>query len=275
MPRRLRTFLYRDDAIVAQYLEQLEGGAYDEENIRRTTGSDGSVGAGIGLGPVELKGSRGKSAAHKSELSLRQTGPSRFSRFYALARGSGDVQTLDETDDTTWDRLQPGAIIDAAVVLEIPTLLKSIELASRAPALLPLLDAISPIRDDEGRPVIDPVELRAMRRQLSSAEDTAAATKAVPLPVIASLASDQRYKFFTRLKRTSVRVDQIGDLDGQARLIGAVHCRLPRGKAQVVGHVPGMSPPRRPIRKRSTAAIGAGITLRYPSAVLTPVAIFR
>ena len=46
MPGRLRYFLYRDDGIVSQFLEQLEGGVYDAENIRQHA----SGGAALGLG---------------------------------------------------------------------------------------------------------------------------------------------------------------------------------------------------------------------------------
>jgi hypothetical protein len=57
MPGKLRIFLYRDDALVSQFLEQLEGGTYDEENIRQRKGSGGSLGAEIGVGSAGLKGS--------------------------------------------------------------------------------------------------------------------------------------------------------------------------------------------------------------------------
>jgi hypothetical protein len=57
MPGNLRIFLYRDDAPVSQFLEQLEGGTYDEENIRQRKGSGGSLGTEIGIGSVGLKGS--------------------------------------------------------------------------------------------------------------------------------------------------------------------------------------------------------------------------
>ena len=48
MAGRLRIFLYREDAIVSQFLEQLEGGLYDEENIHTQTASSGSLG-GVSL----------------------------------------------------------------------------------------------------------------------------------------------------------------------------------------------------------------------------------
>ena len=57
MPGKLRIFLYRDDALVSQFLEQLEGGTDDEENIRQRKGSGGSLGTEIGIGSVGLKGS--------------------------------------------------------------------------------------------------------------------------------------------------------------------------------------------------------------------------
>jgi hypothetical protein len=49
MAGRLRFFVYRDDAIVSQFLEQLEGGVFDEERIRhQATSPDVSVGRLLG-----------------------------------------------------------------------------------------------------------------------------------------------------------------------------------------------------------------------------------
>lgn len=276
MPGKLRIFLYRDDALVSQFLEQLEGGTYDEETIRRRKGSGGSLGVGIGAGPVGLKGSLDKSASQDLELNLRQTGPSRFSRFFDLASGSDDVQPLDAIDDGIWNQLEPGEIIDAAVVLEVPAFLKSIDIARKASSLLPLFEAVATIRGAGGKPVIDPAELRTVKRQLPVAEDVATVTEAAPLPVLGSLASSPRYKFFLRLRRADILADELGDLDGPARLIGAIQSKVARGKSTVVGQLmPGLPPSNRAARRRSATPGGAEITLRYPAAVITPIGIFR
>ena len=51
----LRYFPYRDDWIVSQFLEQLEGGAYDEESIRRSGSSGTGLSARINAGPLSGK----------------------------------------------------------------------------------------------------------------------------------------------------------------------------------------------------------------------------
>ena len=52
MAGKLRYFLYRFDPIVSQFLEKLEGGACDEESIRRSCNSGTGLSAGVGVGPV-------------------------------------------------------------------------------------------------------------------------------------------------------------------------------------------------------------------------------
>ena len=110
MAGSLRFFLYRDDAIVSQFLEQLEGGVYEEELIRRQAASGGSVGAGVGAGPVSFRGSRNRSSDEETEFKLTQTGPSRFSRFHDLATASEDLQWLDSIDEAIWDQMQVGEL---------------------------------------------------------------------------------------------------------------------------------------------------------------------
>jgi hypothetical protein len=74
MPGRLRYFLYRDDRILDQFLEQLEGGVYDEERIHQQATGGGTLGVGVKAGPLTGNASRDRSSSSESELNLRQTG---------------------------------------------------------------------------------------------------------------------------------------------------------------------------------------------------------
>jgi hypothetical protein len=138
MPRRLRFFLYRDDTMVSQFLEQLEGGAYDEENIRQQVGGGGSLGVGVGAGPVRASASRERTNSSETELNLRQTGPSRFSRFHEMAMDEEEVQQLDGCDEAIWDQLGDGEIIDVGVSLAIPDIVRTLGMVSRISSLMPI-----------------------------------------------------------------------------------------------------------------------------------------
>jgi hypothetical protein len=276
MARKLRFFLYRDDAIVSQFLEQLEGGRYEEENIRRQAASGGSVGGGIGIGPASVRGSRDRSTGSETEFSLQQTGSSRFSRFHDLAAESEEIQSMDAIDEEIWNQVESGELIEARVNLEIPAFLKSIELASQASALLPFFDVFGSLEGEDGKPLIDPNEMQTVKRQLPAVEQAAAITEDAPVPIVASLVTDPKFKFFVRLKREMIQAEGIGDLEGEARLVGSIQSKVARGKPEQVGQLlPGLLAQNRAQRRRSGSSDSGSVTLRYPAAVVTPVAIFR
>lgn len=278
MVGRLRIFLYRDDAIVSQFLEQLEGGLFDEENIRRQAANGGSVGGGVTVGPVDVKGSRNRSTGEETEFNLRQTGPSRFSRFHELATASDDVQPLDAIDEAIWDQLETGEVIDARVMIDIPDILKSLDFASRASELIPFFEAFGSMRGEDDKPLVDPEEMRTVKRQLPVVEQAAALAEDAPLSLVASLASDPKFKFGVRLKRDNIQVDSIQDLDGEARLVASIQSKVLRGKPTQVGQLlPNVPAQNRAQRRRSGDGGGSttNITLRYPAAVVAPIAIFR
>jgi hypothetical protein len=172
---RLRYFLYRDDRIVSQFLEQLEGGVYDEENIKQQASGGSSLGVGVKAGPVTGNVDRTKSNATESELSLRQTGPSRFSRFHELASAEEAVQVLDACDDAIWDQLGVGEILDAGVTLAVPEMTKGLRMLGQVSDMMPLFGAIGGMAGDDGNPLIDPAEFATMTEKLPAMEQAAAA----------------------------------------------------------------------------------------------------
>jgi|GEM_PF-3417107 len=276
MAARLRFFLYRDDPVVSQFLEQLDGGVYDEESIRRQGSSTGMIGGGVKAGPVKAEASRRRTSDEESQLNLRQTGASRFSRFHDLADDAENIQTLDAIDEAIWDQVETGEVVDAAVTLAVPPFLKSLDLVSRASAMIPFFDAFSSMEGDDGKPLIDPNEIRTVKRQLPAMEQAATMTEDAPMPIVASLASDPKFKFFVRLKRANILIDDLQDLEGEARLVTSIQSKVARGKPAQVGQLlPGMPSQNRAQRRRSGSSDNGSVTLRYPAAIVTPIAIFR
>lgn len=275
MAGRLRYFLYRDDTVVSQFLEQLEGGAFDEENLRRSGGRSTGAGAGVRGAGLALNAKHERHRDEESEVTMRQTGASRFSRFYNLAEQAEDIQTIDACDDGLWDQLGSGEIVDIGVSLEIPGIVKAIGMLAGFGTFLPIVEAMSHLPGEDGRPLVDPRQLGEMRGQLPIVEHAASAADDSPLPVLASLADNPRYKMFVRLKRSCIQVDTVDDLEGEARLIGSIKQKVLRGKTHEIGTLlPAIPPPNRE-QRRSRSASANSLVLKYPAAVVVPIAVFR
>jgi hypothetical protein len=276
MAGKLRFFLYRDDAIVSQFLEQLEGGVYDEESISQQAGGGMSLKGALSVGPVDVGASRDRSSSATSQMNLRQTGPSRFSRFHELATASDDIQPLDALDNQIWDQLEYGELIDCRVVIKVPEILKSLGIVNQVANLLPLFDAVGSVPGEDGTPLVDPREMADVKKKLPLVQRTAAITDGAAVPVTATLASGSKLTLFMRLSRTSLLVEDLSDLEGEARLVATIQSKVQRGKPVQVGQVlPGLPSANRAQRRKGGASDSSDITLRYPGAVVTPLAIFR
>ena len=276
MAGRLRYFLYRDDAIVSQFVEQLEGGVYDEENIRQQASGGTSLGVGVSAGPLRGTASRGQSSASESELNLRQTGASRFSRFHELAVEAGEIQELDACDEAIWDQLQVGEILDVGVSLEIPDIVKTMGMVGRVSALMPLFNTLGGFANDDGSPVIDPGEIATVTERLPVFEQAATAMENAGIPALVSLVGDTKFKMFLRLRRSSLQIEELQELEGDVRLVGTVHSKITKGKPAEVGQLlPGLPVQNRAQRRNAGSGDSNAITLRYPGAIITPIALFR
>ncbi|MGH7641701.1 MAG: DUF6414 family protein [Candidatus Dormibacteria bacterium] len=276
MTGQLKFFLYRDDAIVSQYLEQLEGGIFDEESIRRQDSRGGTLGGGVSAGPLSVGGSRSRSKGEGSEFSLRQTGASRFTRFHQLATDTQEVRTLDWVNEVVWDQVRSGDIVESTVTLEVPQFLKSLELVGPVSALIPVFEALGSIQGDDGKPRVDPDELHTVKRQLPVVEQAAAVAGHSPIPIIASLVSSQRFKFSFQLERDKVLVASLSELEGEAHLVASVQSNLQRGRPTHVGQlVPGLPAQSRAQRRHAGEGDNGSITLRYPALIVTAIAVFR
>jgi hypothetical protein len=275
MAGNLRFFLYRDDGIVSQFLEQIDGGLYDEENISQQTGGGNTLRGGLAVGPLDVGGSRDRSSSASSQMNLRQTGPSRFSRLHEAATRSGDIQPLDALDDEIWDQLECGEVIDTRVEIKVPDILKSLEMVGQASELLPMLELMGGFPGPDGASLIDPGEMADVKAKLPFMQKTAAITDAASVPITAKVASSPKYGFFMRLDRANILVDDLQGIEGEARLVATIQTKVSKGKPLQVGQLlPGIPSPNRKQRRKS----GEGsndITLRYPGAIVTPLAIFR
>lgn len=276
MAKRLRHFLYRDDTIVSQFLDQLQGGEYEAENIRQQASGGSSLGIGVHTGPLRGDAARNRTSSTESELNLRQTGPSRFARFYELASADESIEHFDACDEAIWDQLQVGEVIDVGVTLSIPDIVKTVGMVGRISSLMPIFTALSGFAGDGGEPVIDQREVASVTSRLPVIEQVASAFEEAEVPVIASLIGAEKFKVFVRLKRSCLLVEELQEVDGDARLVAKIQRLVPRGRAVEVGQVlPGLPSPNRSQRRQGRVpGEENALRLRYPGAVATPIAVF-
>lgn len=266
----LRQFMYLDEQILGQFLEQLEGGFYDEEAITERTERGRHVRAGLRAGPAELGGDTGKSGAQETSMKVRQTPASRFDRLHRTLAEQALIQQLAAIDDEIWDQLTTGELLEIEATLSVPSIVKDLEAVGNVEALLPLIEQVNEIVEDDD--AIDPRELAAVKRQIPALSGFARQASSAPVPCFVHLAPAPRYKFLARLRRTSMQCS-VDELDGHAIVLGKLQRKLRKGESETVEEellgIPKLS---REMRRKTGQQY---VRLTYPGAVITPIAIWR
>jgi hypothetical protein len=267
----LRSFMYLDATVVGEFLAQLEGGVYsEEENRSRSAGGRGLGGeVGLGAGPAKasVKGSRGSSQEAETARTLQQTPESEFSRLVSWLEESGQMPYVEAVDDAWWEQMRRGAILEAGVVLSVSTLAKFTQLAEQVGPLLNLAESM-------GSTPLEPETAEAMRGLQLLGQVTE------KMPVIAALAGSPKYKFIAPLSRQHLRVDS-GELEGEATLLLKVQRKLQKtDRYTVFETIPGLSALPRAKRRELERDIKNSkdvpdAVIRAPAAVVTPIAIYR
>lgn len=278
MTKQYRFFIYIDDRMVGQFLEQAEGGEYGEEHISRQRTKEGSLGGSLRAGPAGAHAGARRGASEDSDVVRRPTPASRFARLHSALTADEAIQPLDVADDAIWDQIAVGEIFESGVTLEVPAIYKVLDMAGSFSSFLPMLEQFSAVvAAEEDEQTFDEKEMASIKQQLPVIEQAAAIADQSPLPLAAHLASDLRYTFFQQLKRDSMTVP-MDELDGEARMLAKVQRKIVKGRPESVQLlVPGAPAPNRAQRRKQDSQTDPDsvITLRYPSAVVTPLAIWR
>jgi hypothetical protein len=266
----LRHFLYLDDEMVAQFLEQLEGGGYDEEAVTSRGEQRRGLSAGVRAGPAEARAERGRAGSEETAVTMRQTPASRFDRLYRILTDHQAVQELVVFDDDIWEQLVTGEVVEVAATLSISDIAKHLAAVGSVEGLMPLIEMVNELMDDDE--AIDPHELDTVKRQLPAVSGLAQQAEASPVPCLVEVAALRRYKFLARLRRASLRC-ALDELDGEATVMGKIQRKLAKGQSEPYGDelvgLPNLS--RQARRKAGQRQLRLG----YPGAVLTPIAIWR
>jgi hypothetical protein len=268
MAQVLRNFLYLDSQLVDEFLAQLEGGLYGEEEERDVRRSERGVRGDVAVGPVAAGGQRGSAGEEETARTRRQTPESRFARLYDSLDATGNLQWLEGLDDAIWNDLRRGEIIEVEGTVAVSSLIKLADLAEQMESLAPTIEAIS----DE--PMMDADTLQAMRG-ISAFGGIFGAR--VPLVV---RAAERRFKFIADLDRSNLRTD-LGVLEGEATVFGKIQRKLrPSDKWTLLDSIPGLASLPPALRQQMQKDVKneeelPDLVIRPPAAILTPVAIYR
>jgi hypothetical protein len=272
----LRSFSYLDEALLDDFLAQVEGGLYEEQSERQERSGKGGVRAGGKVGPVEAGGSKDKSHTEEVARIVRQTPTSRFDRLYEGLVEQEQVQFLDAIDQDIWDQLRRGEIVEIEGVVRSAGLEKIVDLFKSFSELLPIMEATGTVDTEINS------EMSSAMGALSSINDLNRSNDATWITV--ELASSPGFTFGAELRPSNL-TRGLDQSEGEATVFGKIRRLLRAGEELMLPSVfSGLEGvlPEDERRKLSDvfedpriAALGLGSPrLVYPAAILSVVAIY-
>jgi len=272
----LRRFQYLDAGLVRQYLVQVPGGAEIATRGTRESKGQSSLGAGAGYGPLSAKAGRDKSTSETTEFEVERSGPADFNRLHALATEQGLIQPLSAVDESIWDQLQVGELLEARVVFALP---KIHEMLAAAEQFKGLVDV-----------------MKAMGQDLSADQMNTLAMIDIIGPVlrnesptlIGSVVGSPKFRLAVPLAPAALLVD-LPSIQGEATVLAAVERKTARGGfitiADLMKNMQAFMPNRAARRKGTKGTPPAAnqdefmdeqeLRIAHPAALVTPVAIYR
>lgn len=279
----LRHFLYLDDALVTEFLAQLEEGELSEYNVRTSSEAAGSAGGRLGVPFARVEGSTQATETEALAYAMRLSPSSRLQR---LARLLGERDALSvEPDDLTSGGPGAFAIAECDIALtglsKLTLGFKDLERSARffsnvnAPAAVGLANWFS------GRVRTARAELKRRReiQRWRKLRDTTRALEGGYIPVIGTSTDKRKTKVLARLRRGALRVPP-PELEGRARiLIKTVRVVRDDEVVDAAEVFPGAKDLTIAFRKGIQASPASGLlgelTVQAPAVVATAIAVFR
>lgn len=270
----LREFLYRRDDLVAQFLEQIEGGEYDEERMKEQAGRKSAVGGSAALGAVSVTAERRRDGASETELTMRQTAASRFNRLHALLSKGNDIQPLTSFDNAIWAQIASGEVVELEGTLTLLPGVLEMGQAARIGSFLPLIETMKDLPDDLLPDSFDRGDVERVGGQLSAVQGFAQHLAAGPVPCTVAPTGAPTCKLFVELRRDSLQGD-LADLEGDVIMLARITRKISKGKPETVGQpIPGVALNREQRRKGGNSG-NLTVRLQHPAAVVSAIAIYR
>jgi hypothetical protein len=268
MPTPYREFLYLDEKLVNELLAQVEDGIYDEDERTSAHGTERSRGveASLAASPLSLSGSNSRaiSGNDESRRVFRQTPESRFNRLYSAL--DPDLIKIDETSTQVWPRVEARTLLEVDGYVDVPTIGRAIASGDQLANMMEMMRMFAPQQvTPEAEAAIS--GFQSVRTMMSGS-------------VIANVEvhADQP-TFVAKLDEQWLRV-AVGELEGEASIVGRVKRRWPEGEAYPLLTVPGLDVMSRKDRRAAAERGGnrnapADIMVEGPAATLSVVAIYR
>lgn len=265
---KFRSFLYLDKREVDDFLAQAEGGLTrdDSEETERTS-------------------RRNPSDETDELLEVRRrrsdTPEARFNRLYEALQQNGDMKTFVTIDQSQYDGLEVGDIIEVRGIARLPQWERIKEDFAAVSSLVPLMQALGqdPLEDPAAREAFEGFgQLTSMKGQ----EDTMLIVTA-PGPLTARLVAKLKHVHLGRPK---------DELEGEVTIVAKVRRRLERGQqieaSRLLPNLQGLQAlnraqmnreQRRRAAKQDTQQLKTGTPLdevvKFPAVEVLPIAVFQ
>ncbi|MBM4722484.1 hypothetical protein GS439_06505 [Rhodococcus hoagii] len=257
----MRDFLYLDNRLVDQFLAQVEDGLFDDEREReaRKRGRGANLDASVGnvRAGVRLDGD----SETDVERVRRQTPESRYNRLHQHL----ELASLNEESSQIYGALKPRLFVEAECYVDVPSVGRALADVENLTGVLDLMSSFSPGSVDADAPEM----LKGLAAVSRSSGGALIAT--------AEIRMDEPTLVF-KLDRTSLRVP-VGDLEGDAVVVGMVQKKWPEGEQYPLLTIPGINllsrADRRKMGKGSVPKQDDQMVLPGPAVSMTVVAIYR
>lgn len=271
----LREFLYRRDDLVGQFLAQLEGGVYDEEQITEQNQSGSGVGGGLAAGPLTASAERRSQGNREASRTMRQTHESRFNRLLTRLEGQEAVQFLAALDDAIWDELRRNEVLEIEAVLTLAPGVTDLSNLSALRSAAPILELMRSLPASMLPADFDPGEADKIGGQLPLIQRFADQFARAAVPCTLTPVGSARYSFFAELPREHLLAEPT-NLEGEVTALVKVQRFVQKGKPETMGTglMPGVTANRQQRREQETEQ-PLTVRLRHPAAVVTAIGIYR
>lgn len=263
VPAILRNFLYLDEGLTSEYLAQLEGGVYDEEDQSEKGTRNRGIEGGGKAGPFNAKGSRGSNTEETSGRKMRQTPEGNYRRLEQALEAKDAMQWLDAFDETIWTSLKRGELVQVESIVKVPSLYQATEMAASCEPLMKMMDTFGETVDKETQEGV--AGLSQMGQVMKG------------VSVVATASGTPKYKFICPLERDLIRRD-LASLQGECIVVGSIQRRLkPSERYSILDDLGMGGLPRLERRKveRDMKKDLPDAVFTAPAAIITPLAMYR
>lgn len=277
-------YLYLDDPQVQRHLGALSGGTVGPTAVSSSSQSQRGGALTGSTGPVAAKVDRSSSSTGSYSFTIEPTPEARFQQLLGLVSGSDGWQVLDPMDDRAWDEIERGMTIELHATLSLPDPIAALLAASAAGPLAKAFGALGSLMPQGS---VDPATLQHMNSFAQAGQGIQTVLDQLDgkaLPFIATPTNGMNQRFVVNLKQQAMRV-QLDELtDGPVTVTARVTQRVERNKPwsldmtsmfSNLSFAAGANRAQRRKAAQPAAAPSKLITIKYPGALLDPLAITR